>query len=190
MLSLPQAAQEALAKDRIVYAQGVQFDFSSGTYAFWSGSGPLTWSGLTFQSSGSLLEISDIPASGDLSSQPVTVRIRAVPEQGLTPDLLASIENEIYHQRPVTIYIFIFDPDTRALVNVYRHYAGFLDKLDHVEDEGSSYLVANLESRSRGNTKTGYRMRSTTDQKSILSGDEFFQNAASVGVFKRPWGRA
>ena len=188
MLALSPETQAALDAGRIVVRVGIVFDFGT-QYAFWGGEGPFTWSSITFQPGGSLLEISDIPSVGDMTAESVTVTLRALPDAGLTPDVLATIESEDYHQAPATIYQLLFDPDTRALLTGIRHYAGYVDQIAHV-DEGHSYaLQATLESRARDHTKTGYRMRTTADQALVSPGDLFFQHVSTVATITRKWGR-
>lgn len=189
-ISIPSGAQAALNSGRIVMRTGITFDFPSGLYAFWDGEGPFAWSGLTFAPGGGLLEISEIPASADMSSVPVTVKLRAVPDSALTADVLGTIEDEAYHQRPVTIYAFFFSVDDRSLLAGIRHYAGYLDQIEHIDGAGDYHLEARLESRARDHTKTGYRMHTTADQEQVSPGDMFFQHVSTVGTYTRKWGRA
>lgn len=190
VLTLPTAATEAMASGGVILRTGIAFDFPSGLYAFWDGDHPFLWSGLTFQPGGGLLEISEIPAASDMSSSPVTVKLRALPDAGLTPDVLGTIEEEIYHQRPVTIWAFFFSPDDGSFLAGIRHYSGYLDQIEHDDGPSDYHLVAHLESRSRDHTKTGYRMHTTADQAQVSPGDLFFQHVSTTSTYVRKWGRA
>lgn len=188
MLSLSSEAQSALDAGRFVMRTGIVFYLGGGTHAFWDGVGPYTYGGVTFEASGSLLEIGDIPAVGTLASEKVEVTLRAIANTELSPDVLATIEDEQYHQRPVTIWQFIFDADTGSLATAIRHYSGYIDQIEHKDEDGEYSLVASLESRSRDHQKTGYRMRSTSDQDQISSGDLFYQHVSTTSTVTRKWG--
>lgn len=190
VLAIPSEAQDALDSGRIVMRTGIVFDFPSGVYAFWDGAGTFEWGGYAFAPGGSLLEISEIPAAADLSSAPVTIKLRAVQDSALTPDVLGTIEAEDYHQRPVTIYAFFFSADDWSLLAGTRHYAGYLDQIEHSDGPGDYHLEAKIESRSRDHQKTGYRMHTTADQEDVSPGDLFFQHVSTVGTYSRKWGRA
>ena len=189
-ITIPPAARDALGSWRIVLRTGIVFDFPSGIYAFWDGMGTYEWSGVDFAPGGRLLEVSEIPSSADLSSAPVTVKLRAIPDAGLTTDVLGTIEEEQYHQRPVTIYAFFFSADDGAYLAGIRVYAGYIDQIDHIDGPGDYHIEARLESRSRDHTRTGHRARSPADQDRVSAGDLFFQHVSTTSTIERKWGRA
>lgn len=186
---IPSALTAAIASGAYVLRRGVTFDFPSGLYAFWDGDAPFTTSGVTYAPGGSLLEISEIPSAADLSSSSVTLTLRAIPDVGLTPDVLGSIEDETYHQRPATISLFFFDP-SGALLAEQRVYAGYVDRLSFVESGADYVIEMALESRSRDHVKVGWRMRMSADQAMRRAGDLFFAGAAQTATVTRKWGRA
>lgn len=189
-LSLPSALTAALASGAIVARRAIVFDFPSGMWGFWEGSGDFVHDGITHHPSGSLLEISDIPAASDMASAGVTVRLRAVPDAGLSSDVLGTIESEQYHQRPVTISVFFFDPQSLALLASVRLWSGYVDTIAHDDGPTETSIVASLESRSRDHGKAGWRTRTTADQQSFSEGDLFFRAVGTVGARHRLWGRA
>lgn len=190
MLNISSEAQTALDAGRFIMRTGIVFYLGGGTYAWWDGPGTLTYGGVAFKAGGSLLEIGEIPAVGNLTAEKVEVTLRATPNTDLTPDVLATIEGEQYHQRPVAIWQFIFDADTSALATALRHYSGYIDQIEHVDEADSYKLVASLESRSRDHQKTGYRMRTTADQGQVSSGDLIFQHVSTTKTVERKWGKA
>ncbi|HLL28587.1 MAG TPA: DUF2163 domain-containing protein [Xanthobacteraceae bacterium] len=181
----------SLAAGHIVARGLVLFDFDSGLYGFWDGYGTLTFNGVDYVGAGSLISVDPISMVSDLSAVPLVLRLTAVPNSDLTPDTLATIEGETYHQRPVTIYRAYMDIDTRALISVEKIYRGYLDRIDHDQNiNGNAQLVVNLESKARDNTKHGFRNRDDADQKTIDSNDGGLSHAvmaASLDIF---WGRA
>jgi hypothetical protein len=168
----------------------MEFTFPSGTYRFWTGQGILTYSGNDYTGAGSLIDIQQIDGVSDLSSVPLLVTLTSVPNSDLSPDVLATIEAETWHQAPVKISRAYIDPDTRTLLSVERFYSGYIDKIDH-EDQigGGAVLKAYSESKSRDHLKTGYRTRSDADQRLINATDGGLMMAATAGVQDIFWGR-
>lgn len=185
MLALDTSIQAALDAGIIVVRGMLLFEFASGNYGFWDGAGPFVWNGVTFVASGSLLEVSPLEQTSQLATSSRTIKLRAVPETALTPDVLASIENEDYKNRPVTEYLVFFDPDTRVMLGQPFVVAeSEIDVMEHDQSGEDYVLVAHLETRARDYTKTGARMRGNKDQQQLFPGDTSLQNAEIAAVAK------
>ena len=179
-----------LASGRAATRDMILFDFASGLFGFWTGIGVLPYSTVDYVGAGKLIQIDGLSFEGGLAPSNVTVSLSAIPEQGLTVDVLSTIESEQYHQRPVTISRAYIHPDTRAVLSVERMYRGYLDQIVHdLQAGGGAALTATLESRSRDHTRVGHRVRSDADQRLVDSGDGFFLYAG-VADAKFLWGRA
>src|SRR4051812_31410285 len=133
MRSFAPATQDALDAGRIVDRRMVLFDFASGLYGFWSGLGPFVYNGTTYQGAGSLLQIEGVRQTSDLSAVQVVGRLTGIPNSALSPDVLATIESEVYHQRPCTLAVAYFHPTTYALLSVEIDYRGVIDRIVHKE---------------------------------------------------------
>lgn len=178
-------AYRASARDLILFNFG-----AGGTHGFWSGAGVFTYNAQDYIGAASLFEVEAVDETEGLEANAVNIALRAVPEAGLTPDVLANIETYAYKQTTVTLSIAFFDPDTNALVSVEPVMSGILDQIAHEEDgEGGYRLVGRIESRSRDHTRTGYRRRSHEDQQTISAGDGGLRHAAVVGQQRIYWGR-
>lgn len=176
--------QEGRASERIL----VRFDLADATYGFWTGTGPLPYGGLDYIGTGRLLSM-DEPTFGTDGGQPLVLHLSAMPEEGLSMDLLATIEEHVYHQRPGRVSLVTLDPDTGALLGVTPFMSGYIDILTHEETVGGAgEIVCNLESRSRDLTRTGYRTRADADQRLIKADDGFFRYAATAGDQTISWG--
>ncbi|WP_454914978.1 DUF2163 domain-containing protein [Xanthobacter sediminis] len=168
----------------------IEFQFGTGTYGFWDGQGEMTYAGLTYVGAGSLIKIEDIDHVSDLSSAAITFRLTAVPNSDLTPDVLASIESESYHGRPVILRRAYIHPDSRALVSVERIWRGYVDQVSHSYTiGGEAVLEVSCESRARDNTRRGYRTYADTDQRRIDADDGSFRHAATASKQTIYWGR-
>lgn len=179
-----------IAKGAYTSTQLLLFDLVEGLYGFWGGHGPLSVSGVQYVGAGSLIDVSVLSLGADLAASPITVRLRAVPESALTEDILASIDNYGYKNRPVHLSLAYFDPVTGAMVTSLQWWQGFIDLIEHERTVGGDYaLVAHLEPLSLDHARLGYRMRSDVDQKLIDPTDRFFEHAAVTATQTLPYGR-
>ncbi|MGE4340421.1 MAG: hypothetical protein AB7E55_31400 [Pigmentiphaga sp.] len=173
----------------IVERDMILFDFPSGYHGFWTGLGPLVWNALTFNGIGSLISVGAIEESSGLDAIPLEIRLRAIPDSGLSPDILGTIEAEQYHQRTLIIYRAFFSPDSRALLSVEPRYRGYIDQIEHDVGAGGEYaLVGRVESRALDHTRTGYRLRSEADQLLIDDEDTGLRYAGLAGKQQIWWG--
>jgi hypothetical protein len=172
-------------------AELLLFDLASGLYGFWNGRGPLVVNGVTYVGAASVLEVERIDSASDLSASPLQVKLRAVPETGLTSDILATIEDEDYKNAPVTLSIAYFNRDTGATSLVLPVWRGYIDTILHDETPGGAYaLVANLEPASIDHSRTGHETRSDEAQRRIDPDDLFYEHAATAGTETIYYGRA
>jgi hypothetical protein len=191
-LALTPATQTALDAGSVVDRGLLLFDLGSGLYGFWTGIGPFTNpnDGITYIGAGSLIEVDGIKQSSDLSAVQVVVRLTAIENTDLTPDTLATIETEVYHQRPCTISTAYFDPDSYSLLSVETEYRGYIDQIVHSETiDGAAVLEAHLESRFRDHQRSGYRVRSDVDQRRISASDNGLRHVTAVATEKIEFGR-
>lgn len=168
----------------------IKFVLAGGTYGFWSGQGTFNWDGIDYVGSGSLIKISTLTQVTDNSSVSVQAELSSIPDTQLTPDILAMIENEIYHQQPVTIYTAYFNIETRALLSVETEFRGRIDRLTHTETADGEYkIVGEFESISRDFLRTGFRMRTDVDQKTFAPNDGGLRHVQKAAIEKIYWGR-
>lgn len=172
---------------RMIIRGMIRFDFGTGTYGFWDGNYTFPYNGLDYVPGG-IISISEIPGAWGMEAQGIDLTLASSPDDGLTPDVLATIENETYHQRPVTLFDAYFHPDTRQLLYVDAQYRGFVDTITHTMGPDAKMTVR-CESRALDNSREGYRMCSTADQNLISEGDMIFQYAEVAGRQEVPWGR-
>lgn len=190
MQAFDPATLAAIDAGRVDERDMILFDFPSGLYGFWTGREPMTYQGVLYQGGGGLIQIEAISGGVGLSAVAVSLSLSAIPNTELTPDLLASIELEQYHQRPVTLSVAYINKDTRALISVERLFRGYLDVIDHEQEVGKPYTLSmKLESKSRDHTRKGYRMRGNADQRLIDANDGGLQHVGQAGDNALQWGR-
>lgn len=169
----------------------LRFDLDEGTFGFWGDSGTLTYQGVPYVGAGKYLQIDQLGGASDFSVSPIEVRLSSIPDQALTPDVLASIFTYTWHQRPAIIYDAYLDPDTRDVIMIERVARRVIDTIDMVERAGGgAELVGRLQPLNFDNPNRGFLRYSDPDQRLIDPLDGFFKFAAMVGSQTIDWGRA
>lgn len=189
MIALPSAVMTLLEAGRISIRGLIRFDFGTGTYGFAKSLQPISYNGLTYVPGG-VISVTDFSQQTGLSATSFQVTLAASPDDGLTPEVLQTIEAEDYRDRPVTVYDAFFDPDSGALLYVQTMMRGYVDTIDHVDTQAAGYtIIANCESRALDYTRLNGRKRTDLDQQRRQSGDRFFQHASTRGREQIYWGQ-
>lgn len=190
MKSFDASTIAALDASAIIRRNLIAFAFDSGTYGFWDGSGTYTWSGITFVAGGQLIEVEAGEASLALESVPLTLRLYANPDAGITPAILSTIEAEAYHQRPVTMYRLLLNADTRAVVaDPVRVWRGYIDQVEHKTEGDRTWIEGRCESRSIDYTRRGFATASNAEQHMLSTGDKGLEFCGVAGTVTTYFGR-
>lgn len=194
MRTLEAATEAVIDGGRFIRRDAILFDLAEGQYGFWWGEGEFQWNGLTFVGAGSLLKLDPVAFNSDGAPTEITVTLRAMPTAGLTPDVLASIEDYTYHLRQALLYRFYFDPDTKVMTGTAPTvlFRGSIDQIDQDDQpDGQFALIARLVSKSADYRRTGHRKRGNEHQKLLNGGttDLFYEHAAEAGTITLKWGQ-
>lgn len=187
-MALPVEVQTLLDEGRSDVRGLIKFEFGTGTYGFIKAQAPFPWGGITYLPGG-IIQVSDLSSGTGLTARQFEIALAASPDDELTPAVLMTIEQEDYRDRPVTIYDAHFHPDTGDLIHVEAMKRGYVDVIDHREDDNGYQIVAMCESRALDYTRTNGRKRTTSDQARRAAGDLYFENAAKRGREEIFWGR-
>ncbi|PJT22718.1 hypothetical protein CN884_12130 [Ochrobactrum sp. 30A/1000/2015] len=178
-MAFPARLQQLLNEGRGKIASAVKFEFGTGTYGFFSGKGSVDYGGLTYHGN-TIIDIDEPMYALGTAAQPVTMRLPAAADFGLTPDKLGLIEQEDYKNRPVTFYDFYFDPDNNAFLHAEPTWYGYVDYIDHREESDEVWLEGHIETGAVDNFREGYRYASQEDQQLVSPGDMLFEYAARI----------
>ncbi len=190
MRSYSSAVIAALQSGKLVERGLLLIDLPSGKYGFWTGLGSISVSGQVYIGAGQLIEVDAISSATDLSASALVFKLTAIANSALTPDVLATIEQEQYRQRPVTLSTLYTHVDTRDVLGVERVYRGYIDRFMHtLQADGGAVLEMHCESKSLDHSRTGYRTRADLDQKKIDGNDGFFEHVAVAANQEMVWGR-
>lgn len=169
------------------------FVFGSGTYGLWTASGERTIGGVVYKAGGSVLELSNITQAADGSVSSATLTLSTQPDKGLTSDILVSFYDEDWHNKPVTIEVGLFNPDTRVLVGTLPLFNGVMTSAPYTEGPNKASIMANLTSKNIELSGTGGAYRNAQSQKRIDPNDT---SLANIGVLSSTitkslkWGQA
>jgi hypothetical protein len=189
MIEYDEAVLALLDQGRMNVRGLVRFELGTGTYGFINSVQPLIYGGLTYQPGG-LIEVSDLSEDTNLTAQGFTITLAESPDDGLTPDVLKTIEMEDYRDRPVKLFDAQFHPDTGALITVQLLKRGYVDTIEHIVSKDRGYcLVANCESRALDYTRTNARFRTDLDQRRRNASDGFFLHSSTRGREQIYWGK-
>jgi hypothetical protein len=192
MIPFDTALAASLGTRRAVRRMLLRFDLGSGVYGFHSGAGPFgPYEGITYVGSGQLLRVEGQSGGLDAAVSPITVTLSSMPNSQLTPDVLATIFSEQWHQKPAVLSRAYFHPDTRALLAVRRASRRVIDTITMRDSEdGGATLVVSLEPVVFDNPRRGWSKFGDSDQRMIDPNDAFFSFAATAGTQTIEWGRA
>jgi hypothetical protein len=186
MKTLNANAIAALESGEVVIAGAARFSFGT-TYRLWSGVGDRTFDGQTFTGVDAPVLIVPIQSETGSGTDGVTIALSALDSR-----IAATIDAEDYHQKPVTLWRWIFSADGLTLLDGHRFFVGRCDVVTIRETTpGSSELVFAIEGAGRDLDRRSARVRSNTDQR-LLGGasDGSMKHISTAGVRSLYWGRS
>lgn len=163
MKTLPSEAVDALGDDKLVISAAARLALPSGTVRLWSGYGELAIDGEPFKGIGAKALLTPITADNGGSATGIEIQL-----SGLDPDVAASIEDEDYQQKPITIWRLIFDAKGVNLLAAPIFMRGRLDVAPITETIGGpSIITFKIEGPRLDMNRKGSRIRSDPDQRTI-----------------------
>lgn len=133
---------------------------------------------------------SQVPLTID--GDPVTIDGSTITVPGpldLTPTVLATIFQESYHKKRVSLFRAIFDSSTGALIEVALRFRGRLDQITYVEEPGSeagrTYLEASIVSRLIEWNRAGAHDRNDASQRVTFPLDKGLTNIEQTSKIRK-----
>lgn len=96
--------------------------FGDSTVTVWSGLGPITWNGITFQGVGSLGDISAIPENSDVQAKGVTLTLSGIPSS-----LVSEVLFETRVLRTAKVWLALYDSTHALIADPILSYQGKMD---------------------------------------------------------------
>lgn len=162
----------------------VQCDFDSGNLNLWSGIGDLTVDSVTYVGAGTLLSISGISESAELSASGVTVTL-----SGVTEPLISKARDEDYQGRELKILLGAMDSTNSVIDDPVIIFSGFMDVMT-IQDAGETATIAvQVENRLIEFQRNRVRRYTAEDQKLDYPTDKGLEFVAEIAEKEIVWGR-
>jgi hypothetical protein len=142
----------------------IEMDFDSGTLRLWNGYRDITIDGNTFIGSGTLLAISQVEETGEVSAKGVSITL-----SGISSEIISVALSEKYQNRTARIYLGAIADN--GDISSYQLFAGRLDVMS-IEDGGDTATVSvTAENRLIDLERPRIRRFTAEDQKSLYPSD-------------------
>lgn len=157
--------------------------FDSGTIRLWSGSGPLEYSGDTYEGGGSLISVGSVRESEDLRADSTQVSL-----SGLPTSILSLALTEDYQGRDVYIDYVHFDDEGQIIGEPLRLMSGRADKMTTQDDGQTASITLTVENEvARFNRPSGRRYTAQA-QRDVYPFDAGFDFIAALESTDINWG--
>ena len=180
MLALSYEQSQALQQRRVVRRLFLTIEaitddspMSDATARFWDDVGEKTINGQIYYGSGNVIEIQSLSNVADSTIPGLTITLSGIPN-----DVNNLIRGTRYAQRPVSLDVGLFDPDTREIIgNLLPRFRGFINQvqINTPEAGGASTIVVTCESASAALTIGRTDTRSNASAKERDSTDLFYR---------------
>lgn len=180
------AAIATAAKQPVVRVIGlVRIDFDSGTVAWHSGFGPITFGGATYQGLGMIGSISAVKEQPGIKSSSISITI-----SGIKPEIVALALAEPYLNRPALVHIQLLDEQDRPLIAApLLIFRGGLDGINGTMGSSAEFQIS-IKSR-LADWERPRRLRYTdADQQKLHPGDQGLEYIPQLAQRQLIWPRA
>ena len=162
----------------------VEAMFDSGAVRLWGGYGDLTIDGEEYTGGGSLLNVSGIEESSEISAQGASVVL-----SGLDASIISIALSENYQNRACKIIIGTLT-DAGAVEDSYTLFEGRIDMMTIEESGETASIAVALENRLIDLERPRVRRYTNEDQQSSYSGDTGFSYVNDLQDKTIDWGKS
>lgn len=196
----------AIGQDTLFPFIAVQMNFDSGTLRLWNGYGTKTINGSLFYGAGSLLGVSSVQETSELSSVGATVSLSGVPS-----DMLSLAIGEKYQGRKAYIYLGTINNPTSWIMSngtwidgalwldtaswsdygasASQIFSGYLDQMNIDEQPDTSTITVTIESKLIDLERVRSYNYTSETQKAAYPDDLGFDFVESLQGKTYNWGR-
>jgi len=160
----------------------VDLDFLSGHLYLNDGFIECVYNAHTFQPLGQFGGIQAVEETLDTIARPIVLTL-----SGVDPTLVGTVENEVYQNRAVIVYVALINQQTGALVDIPEiAWEGRMDYMAISIDQNKGSVQLNCEHRLRREPRIA--RYTDPDQQQAFAGDTFFNYIPAISNFKSQWG--
>lgn len=176
--------ETAVAADLVRPALFVHCDFDSGALNLWTGIGSILYGGRTYTGVGTLLNISGIEESTDLSAKGIKVTL-----SGVLSSLIAIARDEDYQGRELEVLFGAINATGDLISDPIIMFSGFMDTMT-INDGGETATInLSVENRLIEFDRTRVRRYTAEDQQIDNPGDLGLEFVADLEEKEIVWGR-
>jgi len=183
--SLTSAMQSAVTADLVRPITLVQCAFDSGNLNLWNGIGNITVDSVDYVGAGTLLSISAISESAELTANGITVAL-----SGVTEPLISKARDEDYQGRELKVLLGMINEDGTVSVDPVVVFSGFMDTMVLNDGGETATIQVTVENRLIEFERTRIRRYTAEDQKLDYPNDKGLEFVAEMAEKEIVWGRA
>lgn len=183
--SLTSAMQSAVTADLVRPITLVQCAFDSGNLNLWNGIGDLTVDSVDYVGAGTLLNISAITESSELTANGVSVGL-----SGVTEPLISKARDEDYQGRELKILLGAMDASNGVVSDPVIVFSGFMDTMVLNDGGETATIQVTVENRLIEFERTRVRRYTAEDQKIDYPNDKGLEFVAELAEKEIVWGRS
>lgn len=157
----------------------VELLFDNNPIRMWTGLGEKFTGGVTYIGVGSILDISSVEETAEMSVKGATITL-----SGVSSEALALSLTEPYQGRVCNIY-FGLEPDT----TFNQIFSGYMDQMNIVDAPNTCDIELNVENRLIDLERARVARFTSAYQKSVYSGDRGFDFVESLQQRPLVWGK-
>ena len=159
--------------------------FASGAVNAWSGTGNLTWNGITFTGVGAFGGINSAAETTDIRATSIDLSLSGIPSS-----LISLLLSDNYQGRPASIWFGLVDQHMNVIANPLLIFGGNMDTAK-IEDNGiTSAVTVTIENSLVDLSNPRVRRFTDQDQQNQYPGDLGLQYVGKIQNIDVNWGIA
>jgi hypothetical protein len=117
-----------------------ELQMSNETLYLWSGLGPMTWNGMTFQGVGTLGKVQGISEDTTVEAKGVKISLSGIPS-----NMIGEALNNVRLMQAVNLWLMCFDTGGALISSPVISFSGLMDKTSIDDDGSTSTITINVE---------------------------------------------
>ena len=162
----------------------VTLDFETDVIRLWTGTGTITFGGVSYVGGANILGVSTATETGQIQANGSTLTLSGVPS-----DLISAALNFNYQSRDATIHFGALDSSNAVIADPFVIFKGFMDIMTITDDAESATINLTVENRLIRLESSKIRRFTSEDQKIDFPDDLGLDLVADLQDKEIVWGR-
>ena len=162
----------------------ITLDFETDVIRLWTGTGTITFGGVSYVGGGNILSVSSATETGQIQANGSTVTLSGIPS-----DLISAALNFNYQSRDATIHFGALDSNNAVIADPFIIFKGFMDVMTITDDAESATINLTVENRLIRLESSKIRRFTSEDQKIDFPDDLGLDLVADLQDKEIVWGR-